>query len=76
MNKKSLVTGSIILAIIFIIISFVYWFTPAGSLPSFFPGFIAGSTVIHIKHGAGMFILGLVLIAYAWFSTGKKLPNQ
>ena len=76
MNKKILVTGSIVLAIIFIILSFVYWFTPAGSLPGFFPGFIAGSTHVHFKHGMGLFILALALFAYAWFSTGQTSLNQ
>jgi len=76
MNKKSLSVAAIILAIVFIILSFVYWFTPAGALPHFFPGFMAGSTVIHIKHGVGLFILALLLFAYAWFSTGNKSANQ
>jgi hypothetical protein len=75
MNKKALVSGSIVLAIVFIACAFVYWGNPAGSLPHFFPGYMAGSSVVHIKHGIGMFILALVLIAYAWLSTGKKPSN-
>lgn len=72
MNKKALVYGSVILGVIFIIIAIVYWVTSAGALPSFMPGYQAGSSTVHFKHGLGSLILGLVLLAYAWFKSGKK----
>ncbi|MEI8249474.1 MAG: hypothetical protein WCG07_03195 [Candidatus Taylorbacteria bacterium] len=72
MNQKILTYLSIILGIIFIVGAVVYWIVPAGSLPSFMPGFIEGSTKIHFKHGLGSGILGLTLFAYAWFRSGKK----
>ncbi len=64
--------GAIILGIIFIILAIVYWATPAGSLPHFLPGFIAGSSKIHFKHGLGALILAIALFVYAWFATAKK----
>ena len=72
MNKKLLNGLAVVLAIIFIVIAFIYWFTKAGSLPAFFPGFISGSSIIHLKHGIASFLLGLVLFAYVWFNTAKK----
>lgn len=66
--NKPLVWGSVILGFLFIIIAIVYFVTPAGSLPSFMPGFQAGAANIHhYKHAIGALILGLALFAFAWF---------
>ena len=72
MKNKPLVIVSVILGAIFIIVAFVYWFTTAGSLPSFMPGYEMGSSIIHVKHGIGAFILGLALFILAWFKSAKK----
>jgi hypothetical protein len=45
---------------------------PAGSLPTYAPGFEPGSTHIHFKHGLGTLILALALFALAWFKSGPK----
>jgi hypothetical protein len=74
-HKKILVSLSIIAGIALVVLAVVYWVTPAGSLPSYMPGFDAspaGASHIHFKHGLGSFILGFALFAYAWFTTGKK----
>jgi hypothetical protein len=72
MNNKMWTWLSAVIGIGFIALAFFYWMTPAGSLPHFFPGFIAGSTVKHFKHGLGSFVLGLGAFALAWFKSGKK----
>jgi len=36
------------------------------------PGYEMGSSVIHIKHGIGALLLGLAILAYAWFQTGPR----
>jgi len=72
MNKNLRIYGSAVLGAIFVIIAVMYWTTPAGSLPGFFPGYAAGSTIVHVKHGLGSVILGIALFIYAWFGTGKK----
>ena len=72
MNKKPLAIGAVVLGIVFIILAITYWTTSAGSLPHFLPGFAAGSSQVHFKHGLGSLILGLALFVYAWFATGKK----
>jgi hypothetical protein len=71
MKRTGVIIGTV-LGIIFIILAFVYWFTPAGSLPSFMPGFQTGSTTVHFKHGIAAFILGLGAFIYAWFAGGTK----
>ncbi len=76
MTKKPLAALAVILGLVFIVLAFVYWFTPAGALPHFLPGHIVGSSVIHFKHGLGSFILALALFAYAWFATGTKKSSH
>ena len=44
----------------------VYWFVPAGSLPHFMPGFVDGSSHVHVKHGLVALILALALLGFAW----------
>lgn len=72
MSNKTLITGSIILGTLFIILAIYYWITPAGSLPSFIPGFKLGDTAVHFKHGLASLLLGLALFVFAWFKGGKK----
>jgi hypothetical protein len=69
MNKKLFYIGSIILGMLFVAVTIFYWVTPAGSLPSYMPGFIAGSSVIHIKHGIASLILAIGLFIYSWFAS-------
>ena len=45
----------------------LYWLMPAGGLPSFLPGFQAGSDHVHVNHALGSLVVALVLFALAWF---------
>jgi len=72
MNKKLLTYGSVVLGIVFIIITIIYWSKTAGSLPTYFPGYEVGSATVHFKHGLASLILGLGLFVLAWFKSGKK----
>jgi hypothetical protein len=71
--NKTLMFGSVVLGIVFVIFAGVYVVTPAGSLPSFMPGFQTGVVAIHYKHAIGSLILGLALFAFAWF---KSAPTK
>ncbi|TML73118.1 MAG: hypothetical protein E6G11_04000 [Actinobacteria bacterium] len=57
-----------------IVLAVVYWAEPAGSLPSWIPGHAAGSGHHHVKHGIAAFLVGLALLIFAWFQTGKRQP--
>ena len=70
--KKITPILAFLLGLIFIALAFIYWSKQAGSLPSYFPGFEAGSLKIHYKHGVASLLLGLGTFAYAWFASGKK----
>ena len=67
---------AVVLGIVLIVVGVVYWIEPAKSLPSFFPGQEAGSGHHHIKHGIAAFLLGVALLIFAWFQTGKKNVGQ
>jgi len=70
--KRAIVIASILLGLAFIAVAIVYWVTPANSLPGFFPGHRSHSTQYHGKHGLAAFLLGLALLAFAWFQSAPK----
>lgn len=70
--NRTLSGVAVILGLLFIVLGVVYWMVPAGSLPAYIPGFEAGSTQIHFKHGLGSVIVGLALFAFAWFRSGPR----
>jgi hypothetical protein len=55
-----------------VVVAVVYFAEPAKSLPSFFPGHSSGSTHHHVKHGVAALVVGLALLAFAWFQTGPR----
>ena len=59
---------AIILGLVFFAVAMAYFVIPAGSLPSFLPGFEAGSTHVHIKHGLASLVIAAVLFVVAWYS--------
>jgi uncharacterized membrane protein len=50
-----------VLAILCVIAAVVYFVTQAGSLPTFMPGYEAGSAHVHIKHGIIAAVAAVVL---------------
>ena len=70
--NRILVAVCLILGLVLMAIGIVYWIEPAHSLPSFFPGHEAGSNHHHVKHGIAAFLLGLALLAAAWFASGRQ----
>lgn len=74
MNTKhpAIVVGAFVLGVALIVLAIVYWVEPAGSLPDWMPGHQAGSGHHHIKHGIAALLLGLALLVFAWFQTGKS----
>lgn len=69
--KKILMIVFIVLALVFLGIAIYYFVTPAGQLPHHFPGFIAGSTKKHAKHGLAALIVAVGFGLLAWFSSKK-----
>ena len=52
----------LILGVVAIIAGVVYLVVPAGSLPSFIPGHLAGVTAKHGSRGVAGVLLGVVLV--------------
>ena len=61
-------TVAIILGLAFAAVAIVYWTMPAGSLPSFMPGFEAGSSLVHVKHGIAAAAAAVVCFGFGWYS--------
>jgi hypothetical protein len=70
--NKPLVIGAVVLGVIFIAVSVLYFIEPARSLPTFFPGYDKTMMSPHYKHGIGSLFLGLACFVLAWFQSGKK----
>jgi hypothetical protein len=56
-----------LLAIICIIAAVMYFVMPAGQLPTFMPGYEAGSAHIHMKHAIIALAAGVILFLIGWF---------
>jgi hypothetical protein len=56
-----------ILAIICVIAAVIYFVMPAGSLPTFMPGYEAGSQHMHMKHAVVAAVAAIVLFLIGWF---------
>jgi hypothetical protein len=63
---------AIVLGLLFAVLAIIYWMVPAGSLPGFIPGFEAGGTRIHVKHGIVAAVVALILFAYAWYGARSR----
>jgi len=61
-----------LLGVLFLVLAVVYWLTPAGSLPSFLPGFEPGGDHVHLKHALGSLVAALILFAFAWFQRERE----
>ena len=61
-----------ILAIICVIAAVVYYVTPAGSLPTFMPGYIAGSAHVHVTHAVAAAVVAVVLFVIGWVAGRSK----
>jgi hypothetical protein len=75
-RHPAVVVAAGVLGAVLIVLAVVYWAEPSGSLPSFFPGHEAGSGHHHLKHGIAAFLLGLALLVFAWFQTGKDRAGE
>ena len=63
---KPFVLVAAVLGVLFLLVAGIYFLVPAGSLPSYFPGFVEGSTHVHLKHGLIALVVALALLGFAW----------
>ena len=78
-NLRPLVIPAVILGVLLIVVSAIYFIEPAHSLPSLFPGHVSAADVEashhHTKHGIAALVVALALFAFAWFQTGPKTAS-
>ena len=55
-----------LLAIICVIAAVRYFMAPAGQLPTFMPGFLAGSEHVHKTHAIAAAVAAVVLFVIGW----------
>ena len=73
MNRhRALLVLLIVLGVALIALGIYYWVTPAGALPGFFPGHLAGSAHKHVKHGLAALIAGIACFLGVWMLSGKE----
>jgi hypothetical protein len=65
-GKRPMRLVAYLLAIICVIAAVMYFVMPAGQLPTFMPGFEAGSAHIHTKHAVIALVAAVVLFLIGW----------
>jgi len=70
--KKSLATLAVIIGLLFLYVSYVYATHSAGLLPTYYPGYLLNSLIVHTKHSIVAFILAIACFIFAWFQSGPK----
>jgi multisubunit Na+/H+ antiporter MnhB subunit len=75
-RNRLLTAAAVVIGVALIVVAVVYWVEPAKSLPGFFPGHEAGSNHRHTKHGIAALVVGLAVLAFAWFSTGPRTARR
>ena len=61
-----------IIALVFIVVAIIYLAEPAGSLPGFVPGHVAGSSGHHPLRAVGSLVVGIAFAAGTWFALAYK----
>ena len=62
-----------LLGLLDLVLAYVYFTTPAGSLPTFLPGYETDSSHIHVSHAIGALVVAVVLFGVAWLT---RAPNE
>ena len=71
-QSRWVTVAAVIVGIALIVVGVIYWAEPAHSLPGFFPGHDSGSNHHHVKHGIAAFLLGIAVLAFAWFQSAPR----
>lgn len=62
----------VVLGVVLLALSVVYYVEPARSLPAFLPGHLAGSDHHHTTHALGCAVLGTISVVAAWICGGQR----
>lgn len=70
--KNMQTVGLAVLVVVFVALAVYYFVTPAQSLLHVMPGYEAGVSAPHTKHGLAALVLAAGCGLLLWFTTGKK----
>jgi membrane protein DedA with SNARE-associated domain len=65
-GKRPMKMIAYLLAIICVIAAVMYFVMPAEQLPTFMPGYLAGSSHIHTTHAIAAAVAAVVLFVIGW----------
>ena len=69
---KPIVIIAVLLGIVCLGLTALYWVTPVASLPSFLPGHDPAGAGYHHKHAIGALVVAVAFFALAWFQSNTK----
>lgn len=74
-GRRALAFIVVVVGVLALAVGVIYLTVPAGSLPSFFPGHLAGVTNKHTNRGGAAIIVGVVMVVIAMFlGRGSRSP--
>ncbi|HUA12910.1 MAG TPA: hypothetical protein VL989_00180 [Candidatus Sulfotelmatobacter sp.] len=74
--KKVWIAAFVVVAILCLVASIIYFTNTAGNLPSFFPGYTKGSSHTHTKHGIALAGVAAVCLIGAWILSGDQSKHK
>jgi len=63
-----------VLAVVCVVVALMYYTLPGGSLPAFMPGYVLGSTRVHMLHGFAA-LTGAVVFALIGLSIRRQAKS-
>jgi amino acid permease len=73
--RRAIAAIVVIIGVVAVIVGVIYFVVPAGSLPSFIPGHLAGVTNKHTNRGMAGIVVGVVLVVLALvLGRGSRSP--
>jgi len=75
-TKQLSTAAAVLLGLLFVVAAVLYFTQPAGALPAFLPGHVAGSMTLHRKHGLLALALGVCCFVAARFLWGPASAEK
>jgi len=71
-SAQLIVVVLVIIGLLALVAGIYYFATLSGKLPTWFPGYLAGSTHHHIKRAIAGIVVAVLCAIGVWFLTGRR----
>ena len=71
-SAQLIVVILVIIGLLALAAGIYYFVTPSGKLPTWFPGYLVGSTHHHLKRAIAGIIVAVLCAIGVWFLTGRR----